>query len=64
MLCIFITVDNGMRYVAARLLGTRMEARHLALVGAMVQAGLLPEAAILEEAFVHLRALVDQTGHK
>jgi len=36
LLCIFITVDSGMRSVAARLLGTGMEARHLALVVAMV----------------------------
>jgi len=36
LLCIFITVDSGVRSVAARLLGTGMEVRHLALVVAMV----------------------------
>jgi len=36
LLFIFITVDSGMRSVAARLLGTGMEAGHLALVVAMV----------------------------
>jgi len=46
LFCTFITVDSGMQSVAARLLGTGNGARHLAFLVAMVQAGLLLEAAI------------------